>query len=176
MDLRKERTKKSIINAFLELRAHKPLEKITVKELSELALINKATFYSHYEDIYALAEELESNTIESVFNAMPNINELIDAPNKITYELIQSFISQKELINLLFSGSRSAIFSTKIEKVIKNNIYDLHPEYKNNLEWDIKLTVLIQGCYYAFTAHQNDTDITALSDIIGNINKTLLDN
>lgn len=48
MDLRIERTRKSIINAFIELRAHKPIEKITVKELAERAYINKATFYSHY--------------------------------------------------------------------------------------------------------------------------------
>ena len=40
MDLRKERTKRSIINAFIELRANRPLEKITVKELSERAMIN----------------------------------------------------------------------------------------------------------------------------------------
>ena len=37
MDLRIQRTRKSIINAFIELRATKPLEKITVKELSDLA-------------------------------------------------------------------------------------------------------------------------------------------
>lgn len=43
MDLRKQRTKNSIINAFIQLRASKPLEKITVKELAELAYINKAT-------------------------------------------------------------------------------------------------------------------------------------
>ena len=40
MDLRTEKTRRSIINAFLELRAKKPLEKITVKELSEKAEIN----------------------------------------------------------------------------------------------------------------------------------------
>ena len=54
MDLRRQRTKNSIINAFIQLRASKPLEKITVKELSELAYINKATFYTYYQDIYDL--------------------------------------------------------------------------------------------------------------------------
>ena len=55
MDLRTERTKRSITNAYLELRKQKPIEKITVKELSEVAFINKATFYTHYSDIYDLA-------------------------------------------------------------------------------------------------------------------------
>ena len=63
MDIRVEKTEKAIRNAFLELRAAKPLEKITVKELCSLACINKSTFYSHYEDIYALSQMLESETI-----------------------------------------------------------------------------------------------------------------
>ena len=48
MDIRIEKTEKAIRNAFLELRAAKPLEKITVRELCSLACINKSTFYSHY--------------------------------------------------------------------------------------------------------------------------------
>ena len=58
MDIRMEKTEKAIKNAFIELRSKKPLEKITVKELCSLACINKSTFYSHYEDIYALSEVL----------------------------------------------------------------------------------------------------------------------
>ena len=68
MDLRTERTKRSIINAFLELRSKKPLEKITVKELSELAFINKATFYTHYQDIYDLSEQLETEFVTNILN------------------------------------------------------------------------------------------------------------
>ena len=56
MDLRIEKTERAIKNAFIELRAKKTLEKITVKELCAEACINKSTFYSHYEDIYALSE------------------------------------------------------------------------------------------------------------------------
>ena len=44
MDLRIEKTEKAIKNAFIELRARKPLEKITVKELCAEACINKSTF------------------------------------------------------------------------------------------------------------------------------------
>lgn len=55
MDLRVEKTRRSIINGFLELRARKPLEKIRVRELCEKAQINKSTFYDHYRDVYDLA-------------------------------------------------------------------------------------------------------------------------
>ena len=71
MDIRIEKTERAIRNAFLELRAAKPLEKITVKELCSLACINKSTFYSHYEDIYALSQMLESETITTVIKIFP---------------------------------------------------------------------------------------------------------
>ena len=70
MDMRIEKTRRSIINAFLQLRAQKPLEKITVKELSALAEINKATFYLHYRDIYELSESLDRDVVRSVLHGI----------------------------------------------------------------------------------------------------------
>ena len=55
MDLREKKTLRAIRTAFLQLRGQRPLEKITVKELCELAEISKATFYIHYRDLYDLS-------------------------------------------------------------------------------------------------------------------------
>ena len=70
MDLRIEKTRCAIRNAFLQLRSKKPLEKITVKELSELANINKATFYLHYHDIYDLSESLERDVVRECLHGI----------------------------------------------------------------------------------------------------------
>ena len=56
----------------MELRSKKALEKITVKELCGLACINKSTFYSHYEDIYALSEAIETETVASLLKSIPH--------------------------------------------------------------------------------------------------------
>ena len=63
MDIRIEKTRQSIINAFIELRSHKELERITIKELCEKAQINKSTFYAHYQDIYHLSDTLETEVV-----------------------------------------------------------------------------------------------------------------
>ena len=63
MDLRTEKTRRAIINAFIKLRSKKPTEKITIKELAENAQINKATFYLHYRDIYDLSVSLEREVV-----------------------------------------------------------------------------------------------------------------
>ena len=66
MDIRIEKTKQSIINAFIEIRSRKEVERITVKELCEKARINKSTFYAHYKDIYDLSDQLETELVDSI--------------------------------------------------------------------------------------------------------------
>ena len=66
MDIRIERTDRAIEDAFMELRAKSPLEKIKIKDLCALACINKSTFYAHHEDIYALSDGLEKKVIDSI--------------------------------------------------------------------------------------------------------------
>lgn len=174
MDLRIERTRRSIINAFIELRATKPLEKITVKELSELALINKATFYSHFTDIYDLSEYLEKETIENILKNIPHPDNLITNPKQAVSELALALMSQESLVNILFSDSRASILASRLEDELKSKIYSLYPEYKNNLEWNVLLTVIIQGNFHAFLTYSKNSDTNKLVDIIGNLSEKIL--
>ena len=60
-------TKRVIRESLEELLKSKPIQKITVKELTELADINRSTFYAYYETIQNLIEEIE------IENAKKNI-------------------------------------------------------------------------------------------------------
>ena len=98
MDLRTERTKRSIANAFLELRKQKNIEKITVKELAELAYINKATFYIHYRDIYDLADEVEIEVVREILGQMKYKDKLLTHPELFVKESMQVFEQNTENI------------------------------------------------------------------------------
>lgn len=51
-------TKHAIMEAFLSLASKKALQKITVKDIVDECGINRNTFYYHFQDIYALVDEL----------------------------------------------------------------------------------------------------------------------
>lgn len=51
-------TKKAIIAAFISLADSQPIEKISVKQITDLCGISRNTFYYHYEDIYALVRDI----------------------------------------------------------------------------------------------------------------------
>lgn len=174
MDLRIQRTRRSIANAFLTLRKEKALEKITVKELAELALINKATFYTHYKDIYDLTEQLEDEIIDQIIEKTPHPESFITNPKEISKSLAKALLSQSNVIDTLFSGSRASALMHKLESRIKQKIYECYPEYEKNLESDILLTFLIQGGFHAFTAYSNLIDSNQLTEIVGNICEQIL--
>lgn len=58
-DLRVVKTIEGIKSSFETLICEKPYDKITVKELCDLARINKKTFYHYYETLDALLREMQ---------------------------------------------------------------------------------------------------------------------
>lgn len=49
-------TKRALVDSLKELMADKPLDKITVTDLTEHCGVNRMTFYYHFKDIYDLVE------------------------------------------------------------------------------------------------------------------------
>jgi AcrR family transcriptional regulator len=55
-DPRVKRTRKLIVEAFFALMAEKSFHAISVQDIAERATVNRATFYLHFEDKYALMD------------------------------------------------------------------------------------------------------------------------
>ncbi|MBR2968409.1 MAG: TetR/AcrR family transcriptional regulator [Clostridia bacterium] len=66
-DRRTCRTKKAIKQAFTQLIIEKDYKEISVTELAELAGINRKTFYSHYECMDDVLDELHEDIVEQLF-------------------------------------------------------------------------------------------------------------
>lgn len=149
MDLRTKKTLQSIRSAFLTLRKRKPLERITVKELSQLAEISKATFYLHYHDIYDLSTALQDEVIQSI---LADIDPELFLTNsaQLTKDLFLAFGRRQELIDVLFSGVQSSILPIRVEQVLKERIFQLFPQRQEDPYFNIYLTYQILGSFYAY--------------------------
>ncbi len=151
MDLRVEKTEKEIRNAFMEMRAKMPLEKIRVRELCALACINKSTFYAHYTDIYALSETLEKETVASIVSGIPDLRgHSAGKPDVFTRALCLAFLSNISLIKVLFAGKEQSQFGVQLERELKKVIYRKYPEYEGDPGKEILLSYCIQGAYHAY--------------------------
>ena len=59
MDRRVRRTKALLLQGLIQLMEEKDIKDISVKELSDLADINRGTFYLHYSDVYNMLGKIE---------------------------------------------------------------------------------------------------------------------
>ena len=55
------------MDGFIELSKQMPIDKITVKKVTDYIGITRNTFYYHYQDIYALLEEIVVTKAKKLF-------------------------------------------------------------------------------------------------------------
>lgn len=172
MDIRIQKTETAIKNAFMELHSQKPIEKITVKELCRLAQINKSTFYTHYQDIYALSDAMQAETIDFVLGTIAQGEWSVRDPGALTRAIFQATTAHRSLINGLFSVRERPRLANALETGVKEMIYRKYPELREDVEKSILLTFCIQGGYHAYLNHQ-DVDEERLAAVIERISSTL---
>ena len=149
MDLRAQKTQKSITDAFFRLRAHKPLEKITVRELCRETPVNRSTFYAYYKDVYDLSEHLENELVRSIVAGLPHPEAVLTDTARFTQDLFRACAPHPQLA-VLFSGSRRGLFIARFSAELKRLIFDLYPERRGDPEFEVSLSFRIYGAYYAF--------------------------
>ena len=64
-------TKQAIMDTFVRMLNDKPLKSITVRDIVETCGINRKTFYYYYEDIYDLAADYYTTSINEIARQYP---------------------------------------------------------------------------------------------------------
>lgn len=140
MDLRIVKTKRAIKQAFLELRVNTPLEKIRVKDICDLALINKTTFYKHYRDIFALGSEIENEAVELVIDNFIAKDDIFCDPIQFITELPKALNAHREILYPLFHDNFDKLFILLEDKLKRRYSTTMQTDAEN-----ILLTFAIGG-------------------------------
>lgn len=150
MDLRTKKTQRAIREAFLTLRAKKPLERITVKELAELAEISKATFYLHYQDIYDLSDQMQRDVIQDTMEQLTRPDAFLQDPMQFMREFVQAFYDRRAVTQVLFSGVQAYQFPAYIEESFRQYYAQHFPHLEQDSQFQAFLTYQVYGSYFAF--------------------------
>lgn len=166
MDLRIEKTKSYIINAFISLRKTKPLEKITIKELCESAKINKSTFYCHYTDIFDLSDTIETEFVDSIISHLSQPEDILENIEAFAFELFAALESKEELLYILFGNNKFETLAEKLENKLKSLIFGKYPIYKDDPVKNIQMTFCIQGANIAYLKSRQYGDEIVIPTIV----------
>ncbi len=142
MDRRVKYTKKVIKDTFLSLLEKKNISNISVKELCEMADINRGTFYRYYIDIYDLLKKIEDEFIEEIKNSNSMMHMQEHSIYTFTKEILNIFENNKKLVRVLFNADSNIYFLDEVleiayEKCIgnweKNKHFDDNKELQNSV-------------------------------------------
>lgn len=86
-DRRIRKTKRSLKQALFSLLRQKPFEQITVKDICEVSETSRITFYTHYDDKFALLDELFRDFSEAAVEKFQALQE----DNNPSHEAITSY-------------------------------------------------------------------------------------
>ena len=122
LDPRVKRTRSLILQSFGDLLAEKSFDAISVQDVTERAQINRATFYAHFQDKYALLDyainqmfmqEIEKRTLNACHYTPENLRNLIIAVCEFLAHLHSDCVQPHQQ------------FESLVETQIKKQVYDL---------------------------------------------------
>ena len=136
-DARIRYTKMVVRESLLGLLTKKSIKEITVKEICDLAQINRATFYSHYHDIYDLLEQIENELFNDILSTFLRTQDDVSSLIKGVFEIIEKNI---DLCRVLFSENGDKMFLQRImdfsHDLIISNWHKQYPQAtKKQLEY-----------------------------------------
>lgn len=126
-DRRVKRTKMLLQNALVDLMLEKAVGKISVKELTQKADVNRSTFYLHYLDIYDMLEQMENEFVETIqgffhdfFTPLPT-----SMPLTLFVNISEWLEQDKEYYVKLLRGSASGYIFEELESRIRDEFLTL---------------------------------------------------
>lgn len=132
MDARVKKTKQIIKIVFLELLKEKPVKKITVSEICALAKIHRSTFYTHYQDIYYLFDEVIADTETSLRRQLyepSNAYKSFEETKNLIKNIIKFVQNNPEIVSLQDDDKNSVIAKPLYNQVKDriSNSFEIYP-------------------------------------------------
>lgn len=166
-DLRVLRTRKLIMDAFIDLSGKKEFKDITVKDITTEALINRATFYYHFEDIYDLLEKvLEEVLLINLKSKTYEKDEWNEQTITNLFLAVTEF--QQSLSNRCHRGYEDVIARIIREQleVIIYRILCNHKSVENQESLKVTATMLSWGIYGASVEWRRNSDKVSAEEYI----------
>ena len=120
-DRRVRKTRKQLKDCLIQLLKEKKVQDITVRELTEMADLNRGTFYLHYKDVFDLLEKTEAELFEE-FNSLVlshDAQDLKQRPSLIFHEIFSLVYENADLVEILMGENGDLNFINRLKHLVR---------------------------------------------------------
>ncbi len=138
-DLRITKTKKNLYNGLLMLMKENTFEEIKVSDICSIALVNRSTFYDHFDDKYELLESLIKDLKEDLIQKLKE-NRQIDNAREYYIEMIKLLMDHTKDNIMIYSS----ILKHNNNSIVMDMVYDtVYKDVENYIDEHENITAEI---------------------------------
>lgn len=125
-DLRSRRSEKYIRDALIDLIEESGFDSLTISQITERAMVSRATFYRIYQDKFDLVEKIYAKAAQALFDAVSDSG--IEHPPQIWVHFFEHIAEYERLYRALLGQKGSPWFVFKM----RASLEELVKEYEKN--------------------------------------------
>lgn len=151
VDRRVRKTRRQLRECLITLLKEKKIQDITVRELTDMADLNRGTFYLHYKDVFDLLEKTEAELQED-FNQLVCKHDAVDLkqrPSVIFNEIYSLVYDNADLIEILLGENGDLNFVNRLKQLIREKcLKDWMEVFRsgNAAAFDAFFSFIVSGC------------------------------
>lgn len=165
-----ELTQKNLQEAFWTIYSKQNIDKVTVKDICNLAGYNRSTFYQYYIDVYDMLHKSESQILDEIYEFVIHLVE--QANNMNTSQVIQTifelFVQNSKFMSVLFGSHGDIEFNHKVVETLKPLWikYFFNSANHTPAEVDLLMEFYISGLLSMYQKWYNDNNGISFERII----------
>lgn len=150
IDRRIRKTKALLRSGLTDLMKQKPVNKITVKELSDYIDINRGTFYLHHKDVFDLLESIENELMQELKDVFEkySIEGFQAQPISFLTDAFRFLEHNAEIVTVLLSTNGDITFVDRMKEFVREKCLNSWMQvysYSNPLPYEYFYTFTING-------------------------------
>ena len=165
------KTRNIIKKTFAELiNEKKQLNKVTVTELVKRANITRSTFYTHYDNIYEVAQDYQLQTIEILCSENLKLYSKQDI-QKYFENIIQCLKENEETYRMLLSADETLLFLEQLKKIATQKIYETLKNISTDKYLKLNVSFLMNGILVEIIKYFRNENEYSLDELLDNMKK-----
>ena len=159
-----KKTEMQIKEAFAELMKEKlELKNITVTELVDKASITRSAFYTHYDSIYDLAQEIQDDTLDFLLEGTDDIHTINDV-YKYFDKVIIHLKENEKFYSMLLASDEPLLFTNKLVKIMQKKSIEFFKDA--NIKYsEVAVVFFSEGCISLVINHFKKKENISLDEI-----------
>lgn len=180
LDRRVRKTRQQLRHCLAVLLKEKKVQDITVREITEMADLNRGTFYLHYKDVFDLLEKIEQELLEELHITLQKYqaSDLHQKPSMVFTDVFLCVQENAEMVQILLGENGDLNFVNKIKELVREKCLKDWMELfrtQNSHLFEAFYAFIVSGCLGLVTYWLKDGMKETPNELAGIAEQIMLD-